>query len=365
MTSPRAPRPLARPLLGTVLEMRTLPLLTALTCTTAALGGGCRGGEPPAPAGDGRHPPLVIKFSEPGNSGLMAFARKDGRLVRELGRVNATIEWVPAAGAFSANFEAMNTGAINASGAAISPIIGALAHNLQFKIFAISDRPPSRNDGIIVPRGSPIRSVKDLVGKRVAVNAAAHGDYMLLRALERAGVPAAQVERVPIQPPEAAAAFATGRMDAWSTFNVFFTTAIRNGARVLVHEADLQSDDVGVTAASVALLEKHPVAFQVFIKVLQELTAEANRTPEKFQNVFTDRGPTALRGDILAAAIEETRLLRPPRVPTAADLRRVANVAAIFHAHGSIDRPVRAEDVVFDLDAAVRALGPLSARTTP
>ena len=42
---------------------------------------------------------------------------------------------------------------------------------------------------LLVPKGSAITSVKDLVGKRVAVNPAAHGEYILLEALKEAGIP--------------------------------------------------------------------------------------------------------------------------------------------------------------------------------
>ena len=69
----------------------------------------------------------------------------------------------------------MNSGAMNASGGAISPIIGALSHNLQFKIYAIADPGGAARSGIISPADSAIRTVKDLVGKRVAVNLAAKG----------------------------------------------------------------------------------------------------------------------------------------------------------------------------------------------
>ena len=72
-------------------------------------------------------------------------------------------------------------------------------------------------------------------------------------------------------------------------------------------ESEIESDDVGVNAANVAVLRKNPFAFQVFLKVIQDLTEEAHRSPEKFQNVFTDKGPTAVSGDNLRIAIEDTR----------------------------------------------------------
>jgi sulfonate transport system substrate-binding protein len=312
------------------------------------------------PSDKSKYEPVVIRFSDPGNGGsggVLAYARREGILERELAKVNAKIEWVSAFGAFSANFEAMNTGAINASGGAISPIVGALAHNLKFKVFAIADPSAQLQAGIIVPGDSPIKKIKDLVGKRVAVNLAAHGDYILLKALTNEGIPIDSVKRVAIQPPDAAAAFATGKIDAWSTFGVFFSTAVRNGARVLAHEADVGSDDVNVNAANVEVLEKNPAAFKLFIKVLNDLVDLAHKYPERFQNVFTDKGPTAVSGDELRLAIETTRVLPKVRVPTDSDRRRVSNVASLFFANKSIDRAISADEIVFDIDAAARRKG--------
>ncbi len=304
-----------------------------------------------------RYEAVTIKFSDPGNAGPLAYAKRERIFEPELAKVNAKIEWVPAAGAFSANFEAMNAGAINASGAAVSPIVGALSHNLKFKIFAIGDPAGLRQSGIISPKGSSIRRVEDLVGKRVAVNLAAHGDYVLLRALEKHGVPADKVTRVPIQPPDAAAAFATGKIDAWATFNVFYTTAIKNGANVVVEETALDSDDVTVTSANVELLQKNPAAFQVFVRVYADLVRLGHREPEKFQNVFFDKGPSAVSGELLKVDIEETRTAPVPRIPTEADKVRVGNVAKLLFQNRSIDRSISVDEIVFDVDSAARAKG--------
>jgi sulfonate transport system substrate-binding protein len=162
---------------------------------------------------------------------------------------------------------------------------------------------------------------------------------------------------VNIQPPDAAAAFATGKIDAWATFGVFFNTAVRNGARVLLSEADVGSDDVNVTAANVEILEKNPAAFREFIRITNNLIDLAHRSPERFQNVFTDRGPTALSGDDLRLAVEYTRGLPRARVPTPDDHHRVANVAKLFFANKSIDRNISTEEIVFDVDEAARRRG--------
>jgi sulfonate transport system substrate-binding protein len=329
--------------------------LCACRSSSSTAGDVSAAGTAPAPGAAGAFSPVEIRFSDPGNAGVFAYAKREGILEKELAKVGSSIVWVPAAGAFSANFEAMNSGAINASGGAISPILGALSHNLKFKVFAISDPGGIRQAGIISPASSAIRQVKDLVGKRVAVNLAAHGDYILLKALANDGIPAEQVTRLPIQPPDAAAAFATGKIDAWSTFGVFYSTAVRNGAHVLVSEDQIHSDDVGVLAANAAVLEKNPVAFQVLVKASQDLADLARAHPEQFQNVFHDKGPMAVSGDELQIAIEETRHLPAFRVPTEPDRSRIRNVAKLFYDNKSIDRPISVEQVVFDLDEATKA----------
>jgi sulfonate transport system substrate-binding protein len=308
-----------------------------------------------------KYAPVEIRFSDPGNAGVMAYGKKHGSFEAELAKYNAKIAWIPAGGAFSANFDAMNSGAINASGAAVSPIVGALSHNLKFKIFAIGNPSSVRQAGVVVPRDSSVKSLQELVGKRVAVNWAAHGDYVLLKALTKAGVDPNSVTRVPIQPAEAAAAFATGKIDAWSTFGVFYSTAVRNGAKVLVTEEQIDSDDVSVNAANEAVLSKNPDAFLAFIEVIRELTELAHQEPEKFQNVFADKGPTALSGALLQDAIEDTRIAPVVRVPTVDDRDRVGRVAQLLFENKSIDRAIRADDLVFDLEAAAKSVS-LSAK---
>jgi sulfonate transport system substrate-binding protein len=292
---------------------------------------------------------LVVGFPDPANLGVFAYAKREGILERELAKANAHLQWVPAAGAFSANFDAMNSGVMNAAGGAVSPVIGALSHNLQFRIYAIANPGGTRRAGLISPRNSAIKRVADLVGKRVAVNWAAKGDYVLLKALEEANIPSNTVERVAIQPPEAAAAFATGKIDAWSTFGTFFSTAERNGANILVREIELASDDVGVLSASVGALEKNPAAFATILRVSRELTQLAHQYPERFVNVFTDKGPTALSGEELRLAIEETRVLPEFRVPTSVDRKRIENVSRLLYENKSIDRKLSSEQAVFDV----------------
>jgi sulfonate transport system substrate-binding protein len=296
---------------------------------------------------------ITIKLLNPGNHGYFAYAKQSGLLEEELAKVNSEVEWVDGPGAFSANLDAMKAGNITAAQAAVSPVVGALIAGLDFRIFAIAPPSEAKSSGIVARADSGITSVEDLVGKKVAVNPAAHGEYILLKALEEAGVPFDEVERVPIQPPDAAAAFASGSVDAWATFNNFFTGALANGATLLTYEADLESDDTGIISASSEQLARNPAAFKVIVDVYNQLVEEGRTEPEKFQNVVDQSGPTAVSGDVLAQQIEDTKIAPLIELSSPEGIARVQGVLDIFAEAGVLQKTVPVDDVVFDVDAAI------------
>ena len=127
---------------------------------------------------------FVIRFADPGNHGIIAYAKANGSFDEPLAEVGATIEWVPAAGAFSANFDLLQSGEINTHQAAVSPIIGAVSNGLD--VPDLLDQRSGRRDGRRHrrharqrhhvgrgPRGAPGRRQRQ-GPRRVAAAAGAH-----------------------------------------------------------------------------------------------------------------------------------------------------------------------------------------------
>lgn len=118
---------------------------------------------------------------------------------------------------------------------AVPPIAGA-AKNLGFKVVA-TQQPYSTDsaiENIIVPKGSTAKTIADLKGKKIAVpqGSSAHG--LLLNALKSAGLGPKDVKIVYLDPKAGAAAFDSGKVDAWSIWNPQGAFALKKGARVLV-----------------------------------------------------------------------------------------------------------------------------------
>lgn len=116
----------------------------------------------------------------------------------------------------------------------VPPITGA-AKQYGFKIVATqhgSDLTKAA-ENIIVPKDSPIQTLADLKGKKIAIpqGSSAHG--LALLALKSVGLTPKDVELVYLSPAAGATAFNTGKVDAWSIWNPQSAIAVGAGARIL------------------------------------------------------------------------------------------------------------------------------------
>ncbi|WP_132252281.1 ABC transporter substrate-binding protein [Methylobacterium segetis] len=120
--------------------------------------------------------------------------------------------------------EALNAGAIDAGCVGDAPFTFAAAAGVPVKAF-LAFR--NRQDGlaILVPPDSPIRTVADLRGKRIATNRGSIGHQIVLAALEEAGLPADSVAFRFLPPADAKLALASGAVDAWSTWEPYTSAA--------------------------------------------------------------------------------------------------------------------------------------------
>ena len=95
--------------------------------------------------------------------------------------------------------------------------------------------PAPKGEAILVPEDSPLKSVADLKGKNVALNKGSNVHYLLVKALEKAGVGYARHRaRRYLPPADARAAFEQGAVDAWVIWDPFLAAAqAATGARQL------------------------------------------------------------------------------------------------------------------------------------
>ena len=117
----------------------------------------------------------------------------------------------------------------------VPPVTGA-AQEYGFSVVGVGHYIDTTvpDEDIIVPKGSPIRTIAELRGKKIAVpqGSSAHG--LALLALKSAGLTPSDVQLDFLSPAAGATAFASGKVDAWSIWNPQVALAVQQGARILV-----------------------------------------------------------------------------------------------------------------------------------
>src|SRR3954463_6246510 len=129
--------------------------------------------------------------------------------------------------------EALNVGAIDFGNTGEAPPIFAQAAGAPIQYVAY-EPPAPKGEAILIQKDSKLNSVADLKGKKVALNKGSNVHYLLVKALEKAGVKYSEIEPVFLAPADARAAFERGAVEAWVIWDPFQAAAeAATGARTL------------------------------------------------------------------------------------------------------------------------------------
>ncbi|MER5365842.1 NrtA/SsuA/CpmA family ABC transporter substrate-binding protein [Streptomyces sp. NPDC002722] len=274
--------------------LRTAAAPALLTATALLALTACGSSE--ADSGSGAGGTVEIRIPDPGNSGVLALGKKDGSLDKALAKAGAKVRWTGSAGPFAPAAQAMNADQLDIATGSITSGITSLAQRPGFKFFT-AVAPDAAGEGILVKNGSGIGSVADLVGKKVAVNQGGTGEYLLLKALAKAGIPAEKVERVYLRPDQTAAVFNAGKVDAWAVWATYAVAEIGSGkAQFVADGAAIGSDNYSLNAVRTGFAEQHPGVVKALYRYLHDASAKEKQDPAAYLNVFTDVGPTAVIG---------------------------------------------------------------------
>jgi sulfonate transport system substrate-binding protein len=163
--------------------------------------------------------------------------------------------------------EALNAGAIDVGGLGDAPLIFAYAAGARVRAVAATRSTPI-DLAIIVPDGSPIKSVADLKGKRIATTRGSIGHYLAIATLEHAGIKLSDVSLRFMQPADAKAALASGDVDAWSTWDPYVALAEqRDHDRSIANGVNLSSGLSFQAATESSIKEKQREIADFLIRV--------------------------------------------------------------------------------------------------
>ncbi|MFC6086022.1 ABC transporter substrate-binding protein [Sphaerisporangium aureirubrum] len=238
-----------------------------------ALGTGCGGGgQDAATPSAGAAPKITLGFSAWPGWFPWQVAQEQGLFAKN--GVQVELKYFDS---YTDSLNALATGNIDANSQTLNDTLASVAGGAKETVVLVNDN-STGNDQIIAKEG--VKTVADLKGMTVAAEQGTVDHYLLLLALEKAGLTEADVKFQPLPTDAAAAAFVAGRVDAVGVFAPFTTTALkRPGSAAISTSADFPGAIPDHLVVTKDLLDRDAKGVQALVKTWFDTLAwiSANR----------------------------------------------------------------------------------------
>ena len=238
--------------------------------------------------------------------------------------------------------EALNVGAADFGEVGDTPPIFAQSAGADI-VYAGREAPSPRNEAILVPKDSPIKTITDLKNKKIALAKGSSVHNLLLRALEANGLAYGDVQPVFLTPADARAAFESGAVGAWAIWDPYYAAVeIDLGARTVVNGEGLVAA-VGFFIAARSFAEENPKVLETALAVLGDIDLWLNAHPSEAAAEMSPR--LGLPAAVLQRGFERTPLGAAP--VDAATLAEQQKIADAFAKLGLIPKPINVRDAAW------------------
>lgn len=270
------------------------------------------------------------------SSTLISLLKSQGTLEQALADQDIRVSWHEFASG-QPLLEALNVGNIDLSADVADTVpVFAQAAGAQLAYFA-RETPSPAAQAILVRDGSPLHSLADLKGKKVAVTKAAGAHYLLIAALAKAGLKFSDIQPAYLTPADGRAAFENGKVDAWVIWEPFLSAAQRQlPTRTLEGSQGLASYQRYYLTSS-RFAAAHPQVLQTVYREMAKAGDWLRANPAEAARIL---GP--LWGNLDPAIVEQANGRRSYQVrPVEPDgLGEQQKIADAFFAEGLLPRAV-------------------------
>jgi sulfonate transport system substrate-binding protein len=286
----------------------------------------------------GTAPPQQLRIGYQKGASLLVLQKAQGSLEQKLAPLGFGVKWVE----FPAGpqlLEGLNVGSVDVGFVGEAPPIFAQAAGARFYYIGHDPAAP-RAEALLVPKDSPIRTVQDLKGRKVALNKGSNVHYLLVKLLEKNGLQLSDITPVYLPPADARAAFESRSVDAWVIWDPFTAAAERQiGARILADATGVASNHQFYLGER-GFVDKHP---QVIRALFEDSVAQGRWLKDNLRQAATQIAPLqGLPADIVEASLRRYEFsVRPLSDAVIAEQQRIADT---FHQLKLIPKPVSVKE---------------------
>ncbi|BBH33817.1 ABC transporter substrate-binding protein [Pseudomonas bijieensis] len=184
--------------------------------------------------------------------------------------------------------EALNTGDLDLGFLGDSGFLFLAAKQAPVKLIGVSRQNPD-TIALLVPKDSPVKTIADLKGKKVAYWPGAWSQQLTLRALEQAGLPENHVEFIKLMPIDAAAALPQGSIDAFPVWEPYISQQILfSGARPILTAKNLMPG-LSAIAASTSAIDSKREAIADFLGRVKQARAWVDNHTDAYADLWAKK----------------------------------------------------------------------------
>jgi sulfonate transport system substrate-binding protein len=277
--------------------------------------------------------------------GSLTLLKERGLLEKRLGPQGWTVTWTEFPGGPQL-LEALNVGAIDFGTTGEAPPIFAQAAGAPL-LYVGYEPPAPAGEAILVPKDSPVASVADLKGRKVALNKGSNVHYLLVKALEAAGIGYGDIQPVFLPPADARAAFERGSVDAWAIWDPFLAAAqAATGARTLVDGTGLVKNHQ-FYLASQSFAAKESEVLRALLTDLAETDHWVKGNASEIATLLSPR--MGIPAPVLETALARMGYgVQPLDEGVAAEQQKIADT---FHELGLLPKPIVVKDAIWKASA--------------
>lgn len=273
--------------------------------------------------------------------GTLVLLKAKGTLEKRLQQQGIKVQWTEFPGGPQL-LEGLNVGSVDFGVTGETPPVFAQAAGADL-LYVAHEPPAPTGEAILLPKDSPIQSVAQLKGKKVALNKGSNVHYLLVRALQEAGLAYSDIQPVYLPPADARAAFESGRVDAWVIWDPFQSAAEKQLEARVLRDGQGLVDNHQFYLARRPYATQHPEVVQVLVDEIRQVGewVKANLDEATAQTAPLLGLPT----DITRLAVERQGYgalwLTPPVV------RAQQQIADVFSELKLIPKPLSVQEVIW------------------
>lgn len=227
--------------------------------------------------------PVVLGYSSWAGWWPWAIAQEEGLFAAN--GLNVELKWFDG---YLESLQAFSAGQLDANCQTLNDTIAFAPNSIKGQVVVLVNDNSAGNDKIIV--AEEINTIQDLKGKKVAVEEGLVDDFLLTLALEKSGMSREDIQIVNLETGAAAAAFASGQVDAVGAFPPFWLTALkRQGSKELLSSQEFPGAIPDLLVVSRNLVNERPDVVQALVKTWFDIREFMRTNPEKADDIMAKR----------------------------------------------------------------------------